>query len=319
MAKVNISVIVPVYNVENYLKQCLESLVNQKIDNYEIVVVNDGSPDDSQKIIDKYVEKYPKLLKSYIKENGGLSSARNYGIEKAKGEYIAFVDSDDYVSENYLNLLFKKAISNDYDIVVCNMIKKSNTAEEILECYFDKNNTTTQNMLLSIPTACNKIYKKKLFIDNNIYYPDKIFYEDLATTGRLLVCAKKVAYIDQALYYYMERENSIMHQSKYNKKTSDIFTSLEILTNYYKENNYYQKYKDEIEYLHISHLLHDHSLRVYKYDEGKKEIEKVAIFIKKTYPNWKENKYYKKTTWKYKVVCLLIYRQKIGILKKILK
>lgn len=319
MYKFNVSVIVPVYNVEDYLEKCLESLVNQDFENYEIIIVNDGSPDNSQHIIDKYVKNYPNLIRGYKKENGGLSSARNYGIKKAKGEYIVFVDSDDYVTQNYLSALYNEATSKDYDIVACNIIKKNNSNEEVLKCYIDKNNTPTKNLLLSLPTACNKIYKIKLFVENKIYYPEKIFYEDLATTGRLLVCANKVTYINQDLYYYIERDSSIMHQTKYNPKMSDIFKSLEILTNYYKDNNYSEKYKDEIEYLHISHLLHDHSLRVYKYIEGKEEIEKVVNFFKKNYPNWKKNKYYKKTTWKYKMVCTLIYYKQIEILKKILK
>ena len=92
-----VSVIVPVYNVEKYLDKCLDSLVNQTLKDIEIIVVNDGTKDKSQKIIDKYVKDYPKLVKSYIKENGGLSSARNYGLKYAQGEYVGFVDSDDYV------------------------------------------------------------------------------------------------------------------------------------------------------------------------------------------------------------------------------
>ena len=98
------SIIVPVYNVENYLEKCLDSLINQKHNSYEIIIINDGSTDNSQRIIDNYKKKYPKLISSYKKGNGGLSSARNYGIEKSTGEYLLFVDSDDYISENCLEI-----------------------------------------------------------------------------------------------------------------------------------------------------------------------------------------------------------------------
>ena len=101
-----ISVIIPVYNVEKYLVKCLDSLLNQEFSDYEIIVVNDGSPDNSQSIIDSYVERYPKIVKSYIKENGGQGSARNLGISKAKGEYICFVDSDDFVESDFLYCCF---------------------------------------------------------------------------------------------------------------------------------------------------------------------------------------------------------------------
>ena len=117
---VKVSVIVPVYNVEKYLERCLLSLVNQSLQDIEIIVVNDGSPDNSQTIIDKFASEY-KNVKSYIKENGGLSDARNYGTKKAVGEYIAFVDSDDYVSEQMYEQMYQKAKEGDFDLVVCDL------------------------------------------------------------------------------------------------------------------------------------------------------------------------------------------------------
>ena len=112
-----ISVIVPVYNVEDYLRKCLDSLVNQDFKDYEIIVVNDGSPDNSWDIILEYEEKYSKIIRAFKKENGGLSSARNFGLEKAKGKYVCFIDSDDYVSLDFLSKLYNKAIEEDADIV----------------------------------------------------------------------------------------------------------------------------------------------------------------------------------------------------------
>ena len=118
MAKV--SIIVPVYNVEKYIEKCLKSLVNQTLKDIEIIIVNDGTKDNSQRIVDKYTKKYD-FVKSYIKENGGLSSARNYGLKYANGEYIAFVDSDDYVDKDMYEIMYNKAKSNDFDVVVCNL------------------------------------------------------------------------------------------------------------------------------------------------------------------------------------------------------
>ena len=123
--KVLVSIIVPVYNVEKYIDKCLNSLVNQTLKNIEIIVVNDGTKDNSQKIIDKYTKKY-SFIRSYIKENGGLSSARNYGLKHAKGEYIAFVDSDDFVDKNMFEQMYLYAKNNKYDIVVCDTINVYN-------------------------------------------------------------------------------------------------------------------------------------------------------------------------------------------------
>ena len=114
-----ISVIVPVYNVEELLPKCLDSLVNQTFDDYEVIVVNDGSPDNSQKIIDDYYKKYPNIIKPLKKENGGLSSARNYGLKYATGEYVLYVDSDDYVSSDILEKMYSLGMRDNSDIVVC--------------------------------------------------------------------------------------------------------------------------------------------------------------------------------------------------------
>ena len=117
MKSVKVSVIVPVYNVEHCLPQCLDSLVNQTLQEIEILVINDGSPDNSHSIIDDYVSRYPDKIRSFLKENGGLSDARNYGIAKARGEYLAFVDSDDYVDMDMCEKMYARAVETDADIV----------------------------------------------------------------------------------------------------------------------------------------------------------------------------------------------------------
>ena len=117
-----VSIIIPVYNVEKYLKKCLDSVVNQTLKDIEIIVVNDGSPDNSQKIIDEYAKKYSQIA-SYTKENGGLSDARNYGIKKSKGKYLAFIDSDDFIDHDMIKKMYNKAVKENLDIVVCNSVE----------------------------------------------------------------------------------------------------------------------------------------------------------------------------------------------------
>ena len=161
MAK--ISVIIPVYNVEKYLSKCLDSVVNQTLKDIEIIVVNDGSPDNSQKIIDDYTKKY-KNIKSFVKKNGGLSDARNFGIKKASGKYIAFLDSDDYVTEDMYEKMYKKAISHNFDIVVCDLNYVYD--DRIVKAYSNIKDDTTniKNVMINIyPAAWNKIFKRELF------------------------------------------------------------------------------------------------------------------------------------------------------------
>ena len=158
-----LSIIVPVYNTFQYLPRCLDSLVKQNLNDYEIIIVNDGSPDNSQDIIDEYVKRYDNI-KAYKKENGGLSDARNYGIAKASGEYIAFVDSDDYVANNMYELMYNKAKEKDYDMVVCDL--NYVYPDKIIRVSSSVGNDTNdikKTMINIYPAAWNKIYKKVLF------------------------------------------------------------------------------------------------------------------------------------------------------------
>ena len=210
---IKISIIVPVYNVEEYLDKCLSSLVNQTIDDYEVIVVNDGTKDNSQNIIDKYTKDYPKIIKSYIKKNGGLSDARNYGLKYARGEYIAFVDSDDYVKEDMFEKMYNKAAENNYDIVVCDINyiyeDKIKVASSLINHSTININDIKKAMINIYPAAWNKIYKHSLF-DNKICFKKGIWYEDVEFLYRLFPFIKSIGVVKEPLINYVQRENSII-------------------------------------------------------------------------------------------------------------
>lgn len=309
---IKVSVIVPVYNVEEYLEKCLESLVNQTLKDIEIIVVNDGSPDNSQKIIDRYQKKY-KNIKAYLKENGGLSDARNYGIKNANGEYLSFVDSDDYIDTTMLEKMYKLAKKENLDLVVCNTINIDDTGNSIeINSNYNYSDDTIKNYLLSPPMACIRIYKKELF--KNIKFKKGIYYEDLELTPKLVKYTKKIGFIDEGLYYYYQRIGSIMKQKKFNNKLLDIFDVLE--TN---KLELLKEYPDEVEYMYITHLLRTATLRFLEYDNYKELINKITNTIKCYFPNWTKNKYYRKSSKKLKLICTLAYHKKIFILKLIKK
>lgn len=309
---IKVSVIVPVYNVEEYLEKCLESLVNQTLKDIEIIIINDGSPDNSQEIIDKYQKKY-KNIKAYLKENGGLSDARNYGIKNANGEYLSFVDSDDYIDTTMLEKMYKLAKKENLDLVVCNTINIDDTGNSIeINSNYNYSDDTIKNYLLSPPMACIRIYKKELF--KNIKFKKGIYYEDLELTPKLVKYTKKIGFIDEGLYYYYQRIGSIMKQKKFNNKLLDIFDVLE--TN---KLELLKEYPDEVEYMYITHLLRTATLRFLEYDNYKELINKITNTIKCYFPNWNKNKYYRKSSKKLKLICTLAYHKKIFILKLIKK
>ena len=221
-----VSIIVPAYNVEKYIKKCINSLINQTYKNIEIILVDDGSTDGTGKICDLFSKK-DKRIKVIHKENGGLSDARNCGIDIATGNYILLVDSDDYVDLEIVEFLYNNLKENNADISTCLPKKfKENDNDSLKD---DKKNTNAilkkedalenlfylKNLTVS---AWGKLYKKELF--KNIRYPKGKLYEDLPTTYRLFAKSNIISTNSKKMYYYLIRKGSIMN-SKFNKKRMD--------------------------------------------------------------------------------------------------
>ena len=309
---IKISVIVPVYNVEDYLTNCLNSLVNQNYKQYEIIIINDGSTDNSVSIIENYSKKYPKLIKYYNKSNGGLSSARNYGINKSNGEYLLFVDSDDSLEPDTLNILNNNI--NNNDILVFNMNVIRNKIKLPIYEFNNRINNNIKKYIVANPSACNKLIKKEVLTKNHLKFEEGIYYEDLNLLPTLVKYTKNINFINNALYNYYVRNNSIMNENNYNVKQDDIF---KVCNNLYSILN--KDYSLEIEYLFIEHLLRNAGLRYIDYKKYDK-INMIIDLIKRLYPQWYKNPYYKKYyTLKQKVMCNLIIRKQykfINILRK---
>ena len=250
-----ISIIVPVYNVEKYLDKCLDSLVNQTLKDIEIIVVNDGTKDNSQKIIDEYVKKYPNKVFSYIKKNGGLSSARNYGLKKAKGEYVGFVDSDDYVEYDMYEKLYERAKETKAEVVCCQIAYKYNIYTEkkkyMHKEYFGKSVSEEPRVLVEAKSyAWNKLYKRTLW--DKFTFPNQ-YFEDSAVVYNVLYTANKIEYVDIPLYNYIkERPGTIT--GEVSNKMFDIFKSCDSILNYYKKQKDYSKIKSVVEELCIRHI-----------------------------------------------------------------
>ena len=299
-----ISVIVPVYNTKKYLKKCLESLVNQTLENIEIILVNDGSTDNSKEILGKYESKYPKKIKVFNKENGGQATARNFGIEKAKGEYIVFVDSDDYIEIDALEKLYNTAKEDKADIVLFDYYEgNEKTGYKIVNVSKWEEKNEVKNYLLSNLGPCNKLIKREILIENNIRFLEGYIYEDLATVPIFGVYANKISYLQKPLYYYEIRSGSTMRQMVYNKKLESIFVALEHLEKEFKERQVYKKYEKELEYIYIDNLLFAGFGRFLKYKEGKTSLNKIIKIINDKFPKWKQNKYYLEKTLRYRLTC----------------
>lgn len=320
--KIKVSVIVPVYNVEKFIDKCLNSLVNQTLKEIEIIVVNDGSPDNSQKIIDKYVKKYPDKIKSYIKENGGQGSARNYGLEKANGEYIGYVDSDDFVEKDMYKKLYNKAKENNYDIVVCGNYNVSEDYQnKNIDTFINNYNTDLENIFFGKMAVWNKIYKRDILIKNKLEFKEKVWYEDLAFTLKAIMNSNTFAFIDEPLYDYLIREGSTMNNSNVQRNLEILDAFNDILS--YIQHNKKEEYFSKIEFLAIDHIYISAIVRVLKAeadDKVKREtINKLIDYMNKKFPNYKNNKYINTLSKNRKIIYKLINIKMYGLINLIFK
>lgn len=309
-----LSIILPVYNVEEYLEECLDSLINQNYQNYEIIAVNDGSKDNSLKILKNYQKKYPHLVKVYDKENGGVSTARNYGIENAKGEYLFFVDSDDCILPNSLKKLGDH-LEEDYDVIAFPYTVGTTKENSKLMQVFDSSiEDLNKRLIIGVPGPVNKVCKKSIYTKNKLSFPIGIYHEDLATIPKLGLYANKIKFLDEPLYFYRERPNSATTNKEYRPHVDTVFKGLEQLRECFGN-----KYQEELEYLHIEHLLRSASIRYLDFQICQKQLNLIVKTMKENYPKWKKNKYYQKENIKKKIMCNLIYHKKyklISLLRK---
>lgn len=245
-----IGVIIPVYNVENYIERCINSVICQTYHNLEIILIDDGSTDNSGRICDEYAGKERRIHVIHQK-NSGLSAARNVGIKVSSAEYIAFIDSDDYVSQWYIQRLTQILFKYDADMAICGYYQgkrkefpEINRVRGKIHCF------DSQTMLKNWhgkykhveTSAWNKLYKKALFVEKNIYYPAGYFHEDVQTTHLLVDKAQKIVITDEKLYYYYERNGSIV-QTLSEKRIEDCIYSQNRRLDFFKHKGYTEAYE----------------------------------------------------------------------------
>ncbi len=247
--EVLVSIIIPVYNTEEYLPACLESLVTQTCQKIEIILVNDGSTDNSLSICEEYASKYP-FIKVYSQENAGQGSARNLGISKCSGEYVTFVDSDDWVDREMVQKLYDNIIASDSRIAVCNYrrtykdqfdrhykIEEKISPNQVIDLKHEK------KLLSQVSTfACGKLIKKEIFDRFELTFPHH-FFEDTAMMPILSVLAGRISFIDDALYYYRNRTGST---SIAEDRMNDRIRCMDSFIGYFKKYGLYEAYEEQL-------------------------------------------------------------------------
>ncbi len=325
--KLLFSIIVPVYNIEKYINKCLDSLITQTYKNIEIILVDDGSTDECGKICDEYVTK-DNRIKVIHKKNGGQGSARNKGLQIANGDYVVFVDGDDFIPKNAIEVLAKCLESNNYDILCFDLYQMNNgiVTGRLMPKIFNDVENDRKHIILN-PSPCARTYKLEFLKKNNIFFKEGIIYEDLALIPTLSNYTKNIKFIYDCLYYYVLRENSTMNAITFKENRDDKFIALESMENGFKKNNNFEKYKNEIEYLYIKHLLIVYSTEILKYRKEiyKPRIERALKTVNNKFPDWFHNVYLKREplqtkvylmVLKYRMYSILVFMNKIFSIAK---
>ena len=293
-----VSIIVPIYNVEAYLEKCLDSLVSQIYSNIEILLIDDGSTDNSGLIADKYANEYDYISVTH-NTNSGLSSARNDGLKQANGEWIAFVDSDDYVRRDYISTLLKIAQNKDAQISTCKYMRVSNEKNANLNLWQSKlmsGHEAIDESFINMwsPDVWQCLFKASIFKDNNIAFPEGREYESVAVKIKALYYADKVSFTNEKLYYYVNRGDSITHKPFTQKTLEDKLAALDDIQSFIDQTSdenigeYYEYYA----FQYLSHVLSRLSLEQKHAKEAKpiwRTVRKklIALYPKVNCPSLK--------------------------------
>ena len=316
-----VTVVVPVYNVEKYLHKCAESILNQSFQDFELILVDDGSTDKSGDICDRFAEKDSRVRVIH-QENGGLGAARNTGTREARGEWLLYVDSDDSIESVTIHSALRTAEANNADIVVFGFqsVDEDGHAVERFVDDIPKGSAfslrTKPEMLLGAPVAWNKLYRLSLFDD--IEYPGRAWYEDIRTTPKLQAEAKRIVYMEDLLYNYLMREGSITKNINVERNV-EILEAFEDIIGWFKSKGWFENYKKEFEYLTVLHVYITASVRVIRVDPAHELLERFRSYLTDNFPDYKNNPYLKRLGRNKRLIMLLLDKKMYAVIRLIFK
>ncbi|MEG0034375.1 MAG: glycosyltransferase [Bacilli bacterium] len=304
------SIIIPSYNADKYLDRSISSVINQTYKNFEVIIIDDGSTDNSYQKMKEYASKYD-YIKLISQDNYGLGHARNVGITEAKGEYILFLDCDDWIEKEALERI-DKSLNCDCDLLIfdVNLITSKGEKKGYLKgIEFYRESTSTRELIVNaIPAAWNKVYKRKMIIESNVKFPEGLYYEDLAFSKQIFLYTFNVFYLKEPLYNYVSNANSMIH-TKQMDNCFNMIEIIEIIITKYREMNFYNEYTSELEFVMIMHLLIYSTLRVNSINPFSNRQYLFLKYMKINYPEFRFNKYIKQFDNEYRKIFEFIIKK----------
>lgn len=317
-----LSIVIPIYNVREYLASCVESCLLPDRDDYEIVLVNDGSTDDSGQIAAEYAARYPETIRLITTENGGLGAARNVGLEHASGDFVFFLDSDDRLADGALEEILAE-LKPERDMLIFDFLSVNpdgSVIERMPGC--GKNGAVSladyPDLLLAYPSGCNKICRRSLFLDSGIRFPGRVWYEDLRTMPKLYPLTDRIFAVSKAWYLYLLRPGSITNSAKL-QRNLEIIDAVDDLLGYYKERGLYDAYRTQLEYVAFYNMFLTGSVRVCLADPKSPVLTQLKRAFLERFPDFKENAYIRSMSKKHRLLTSLLLSEQYGAVASLMR
>ncbi len=307
-----LSVVVPVYNVADYLCQCIDSILANDFEDYEIILVDDGATDGvCPELCDRYAMEHPDRVRVIHQENQGLGGARNTGLQAALGDYVFFVDSDDYIAPESLRILADAIDASHADIysfqIVCTDGNGNDEPMEISKTYHGTFSLKQHpDFLLSLPAAWARIWRRDMLLNSGIEYPSRVWYEDIRTSTKWFALAQSIRVLPDYLYYYRNmRAGSIMRSSN-PQRNREIIEAFDDILAWYQQQGLFEQYRNELCRLAIDHILLAATVRVARTDPKASLLQELTQYVQEHFPDYRKNPYLSQLSGLHKLLLRLI-------------
>ena len=307
------SVIVPVYKVEEYLEKCVQSILAQTERDFELILVDDGSPDRCGALCDSLAQTDPRIRVIH-QENQGLGGARNTGIREARGDWLLLVDSDDWIEPKILEKAMEAGLREEADLVMFAFRTVDEQGREL--GVFRENMPKERGIglqehkeaLLTAPCAWNKLYRRSFFQGTGLAYPPRVWYEDLRTTPKLMAKAGRMVFLDEVGYNYLQRQGSIMKSANL-ERNREILDAFDDLLPWFRKEGLFEAYRRELEYLAVFHVYLTAGVRVALADRKSPLLWELAAYVEERFPGWRQNPYLPKLGGKRRLLVSLLEKK----------
>ncbi len=308
-----LSIVIPVYNTRDYLPACLNSVLRPELTDYEILIVNDGSTDDSGALASAFEKRFPGLIRLITTENGGLGAARNTGIAEARGEYLLFLDSDDCLEDTALTEILQL---QDWDFDICIFdLSEVNPSGRVIGripgCERTGSFTLAEypELLFQPPSACNKLFRRSLFLSADVCFPGRVWYEDLRTVPKLYPHAQRICYLPNAWYRYLVRQGSITKNGN-TVRNLEILDAVSEILNEFQTLGLYDQYEQQLCYMAFYNAFLTASVRVNTADPESEVQEELLQAFLSAFPSYRRNPYIQSMSLKYRLLSTLLLRRR---------